>query len=210
MREYLHEKFKELFYCVGHPADGFYELRHREGKGSVPLAFFLVILFSLSFTFNRLYAGFVVNDVDPRKVNLFAELLGVLIVYVLLFVGNWSVTCPMKGEGRVKDIATALAYSLVPLIICINVATLLSRVITVDEKEFYFLVLYIGIVWTAILALKGNMEIHSFSLSKTIVTLVLTLIAVLIIVFMLLLVFELIQRVVLFITSIYYEIIFRT
>jgi hypothetical protein len=36
------EKWKFLFYTVSHPADGYYEIRHRN-RGSVPIAILLVI-----------------------------------------------------------------------------------------------------------------------------------------------------------------------
>ena len=46
------EKLKYAFYTIGHPADGFYEIRHR-GQGSVPLAILFVFLFGLCFSANR-------------------------------------------------------------------------------------------------------------------------------------------------------------
>ena len=97
------EKWKFLFYTVSHPADGYYEIRHRN-RGSVPIAILLVILFSISLSINRMAASFVVNDVDPRSVDSLMELTIVLILYLLICVGNWSITCLMEGEGRIRTI----------------------------------------------------------------------------------------------------------
>ena len=110
------EKWKYLLYTLSHPMDGFYWIRHQE-RGSVPLALLLVILFSFSFSANRLLSGFVVNDVDARTVNSALELLSVLILFLLLCVSNWSITCLMNGEGRLKDIAIALGYGTAPVTI---------------------------------------------------------------------------------------------
>ena len=79
--------------------DGFYWIRHKE-YGSVPIAVLMVILFSISFSLNRLCASFVVNETDPRSVNSLTELAGVLALFLLVCVGNWSITCLMDGEGR--------------------------------------------------------------------------------------------------------------
>ena len=101
------QKWSYMFYTISHPMDGYYWIRHRE-YGSVPIAILLVILFSISFTANRLMASFVVNDLDPRGVDLLYELMGVLAFYLLLCVSNLSITCLMNGEGRLKDIAIAI------------------------------------------------------------------------------------------------------
>ena len=50
------EKIKYVFYTVSHPVDGYYWIRHID-KGSVPIAIILVVLFSLSFSFNRIFAS---------------------------------------------------------------------------------------------------------------------------------------------------------
>ena len=58
------KKVKYAFYTLGHPSDGFYEIRHR-GRGSVGLSILFVFLFAVCFSANRQYAGFVVNNVNP-------------------------------------------------------------------------------------------------------------------------------------------------
>ena len=80
MKKYFSkDKWKFLFYTLSHPADGFYEIRHRD-RGSVPLAIAMVIVFSFCFSMNRMLASFVVNDVDPRTVDSLMELSSVLRV----------------------------------------------------------------------------------------------------------------------------------
>lgn len=203
------EKWKYLLYTISHPMDGFYWIRHKD-KGSVPIAVLLVILFSFSFTANRLIASFVVNDVDPRGVDLFYELTGVLAFYLLLCVSNWSITCLLNGEGRLKDIAVAIGYGTFPISVALIAATLISKVIADDEEVFYGLLIAAGIVYGVILILIGIMQVHNYTLGKTLATLLLTIIALLIIIFLILLLSNLIGMVVGFFRSVYTEIIFRT
>lgn len=103
------EKWSYFGYTLTHPMDGFYWIRHKE-YGSVPIAVLMVILFSISFSLNRLCASFVVNETDPRSVNSLTELAGVLALFLLVCVGNWSITCLMDGEGRFKDIIIAVGW----------------------------------------------------------------------------------------------------
>lgn len=176
------EKWQQLFYTVSHPSDGFYWIRHGE-KGSVAIAILMVVLFGLCFTLNRLLAGFVVNDINERTVNALWEMSGVLMLYLLLCVGNWSITCLMDGEGRLKDIAIAIGYSLLPMIVCYIAATIVSQFVAENEEAFYAIIIFLGTAYTLIMALIGIMQVHNYTLGKTLLTLLLTLVAVFIIIF---------------------------
>lgn len=202
------EKWSYFGYTLTHPMDGFYWIRHKE-YGSVPIAILMVILFSVSFSLNRLYASFVVNETDPRSVNSITELAGVIILFMLICIGNWSITCLMNGEGRFKDIIIAVGYGITPATVGFTIATLISRVIADNEQAFYTLIIAVGVAYAAILILMGIMQVHNYTLGKTLITLFLTFIAVFIIIFLALLLFNLVGQVITFFKSIYLELIFR-
>ncbi len=203
------DKWKYALYTVNHPADGFYEIRHRD-RGSVPVAIILVIIFSICFSINRMSASFIVNDIEPRSVDSLKELISVLLFYILICVGNWSVTCLMDGKGRLKDIAIAVGYSTVPAMVCIAIGTIISQFVALDEGAFYYMVIGIGVAYTCFMLLVGVMTVHSFTLGKTIITILLTFVAIFLIIFIVLLFFDLINQVYSFLHSIYQELIYRT
>lgn len=202
------EKWKYAFYTVSHPMDAYYEIRHRE-RGCVPIAILLVILFSLSFSINRMAANFIVNDIDPLDVNATTELIAVLLLYLLLCVGNWSITCLMGGEGRLKDIVIAIGYAMTPMIVCFNLGTVFSQFVTEDEGAFYGIIVGLGIAYSLLMMLMGIMQVHNYTLGKTLITLFLTFVAMFIIIFVALLLFDLLNQVYNFFYSIYQELIFR-
>lgn len=209
MKKYFSkEKWSYLMYTMSHPMDGFYWIRHRD-RGSVPIAILLVICFSLCFSLNRIGANFIVNDVEPASVDSLEELSGILLLYALLCVANWSITCLMDGEGRMKDIAVAIGYACTPLIPAFLIATGLSHFITEDEGAFYTIIIGLGVAYAVILALIGIMQVHNYTLGKTLQTLFLTFVAMLIIIFLCLLLADMIGQVINFFRSLYIEIIFR-
>jgi len=205
---FTREKMHYFKRVMTKPLDSFYEIRHRE-YGSVPLALICVLLFGFAFTMNRIFASFIVNEVNPRTVNGLTEIGSVFLLFLLFCVGNWSVTCLMNGEGRFKDIVTVVGYSLTPLIIVFLPATLLSHVVAAGEEIFYYFALAIGLGWAAILILMGIMTIHNYTLLKTLVTLVLTFVSMFILIFLALLVYDLINQVYVFLYSVYTELTFR-
>ena len=202
------EKWSYMFYTIAHPMDGYYWIRHRD-YGSVPLAILMVFLFSCSFTANRLLASFVVNDIDPRGVDSLYELMGVMSFYLLICVSNWSVTCLMDGEGRMKDIAIAVGYGTVPMTVVMTASTIISQFLADEEQAFYGLLIAVGVAYGVIMILMGIMQVHNYTLGKTLVTLFITIVAALIIIFLVLLLSNLLGMVYNFFYSIYTELIFR-
>jgi hypothetical protein len=201
-------KIKFLFRLLAHPFDGFYGVRH-EGKGSVLLAFIVTALFSLSFSINRVYASFVVNDINPLTVDSLGELRAVFALYILFCAANWSITCLMNGEGRFRDILTAVGYALFPLVLVFIPATIVSQGIAANEEAFYWILIVLGIGWSAVLVTIGIMTIHGYTLGKTLATLILTLISMFLIIFVALMVLNMLNQIIAFVSSIYMELLFR-
>lgn len=209
MKQYFSiAKIKYMFYVMTHPVDGFYEIRHR-GKGSVPLAIVTMLLFSISYTIRRMCASFVVNDINPREVDLFMDLKGVVAVFFLFCIANWSITCLLNGEGRLKDIVNVIGYALLPCVLTYLPATLISQVVSDEEIVFYKILIWIGTIWAVAIGIIGISIVHNYTSGKTLLTLILTMIAVLIIVFILMMLYTLMQQLFGFIYSIYTELKFR-
>lgn len=203
------EKWKYFGYTLTHPMDGFYWIRHKE-YGSVGIAILMMVLFSFSFSLNRLFSSFVVNDMDKRDVNTPAELVGIMLFFLLICVGNWSITCLMNGEGRFKDIVIAVGYGITPATVGLTLATIVSQFIADNEEAFFTLIIAVGVALAVILILMGIMQMHNYTLGKTLLTLLLTFVAVLIIIFLVLLLVSLIGQVITFFKSIYMELVFRS
>lgn len=203
------EKWEHLFYTVSHPVDGSYWIRHQE-KGSVAIAWLMVVLFSISFSINRAYAGMIVNNINPQSTDSLRELVSVLLLFGILCVSNWSITCLMDGEGRMKDIVTVVGYSFFPIAVAFFLGTVLSQFVTQSEAGFYAILLGLGIVYGVFMMIAGIMQVHNYTMGKTLITLILTVIAVLIIIFLSLLLVDLITKVVKFINTLITEITLRT
>ena len=169
-----------------------------------------VIFFSLAWSVNRISAGFIVNDIDPRDVNSLPELITVLLFFFLICVSNWSITCLMDGKGRLKDIVIAVGYSTLPATVGILIGTVVSRFVSEDEAAFYTMICGVGIAYTLFMMLVGIMTVHNFTLGKTLITLFLTVVALLLIIFIVLLIVDLVNQFYSFLHSIYQELLFRT
>lgn len=204
----LKKYFKSPLYTIFHPVNGFYEMKY-EKKGKTSLIFVNLILFWISYSFQKQYTGFIINENFPRSFNSLMDLTSILVIFLLWCVGNWSITTLMEGEGKFKEIAMAAAYALTPMILVFIPATLISNLLTEAEKEFYYIAIAVSQVWFVILLLVGTMSIHDYTVAKTVKTIILTFISILIILFLVMLMGSLISQVITFGTSVYTEIIYR-
>lgn len=204
----LKEYFELPFYILFHPADGFYNMKY-EKQGHTSIIFVNLILFWISYSFQKQYSGFVINENNPLDYNTFFDLAGIVITFLLWCVGNWSITTLMNGEGKFRDIAMAASLSMTPMILVFIPATLLSNLLILDEAAFYHVIMGISIVWFTLLMFFGVMTIHNYSVGKTIATLVLTFLSICVILFLAILVGALIQQVYIFLKSIYTELLYR-
>ena len=202
------ETIKYGFYVITHPLDGFWGIR-RENKGSLAAAFTFVALTILTLTIEKQNTGFLFNMNRLSELNVLVDIFTVLLVYVLWCVANWCTTSLMEGKGRMKDILIAIGYALLPIILIRLPMVIMSHMITADEGTFYYVLGTISYLWTGLLIFTGTMTIHQYSITKTIVTIAITVVAMGILMFIGLLFFNVIQQMLTFVMTIYRELRFR-
>lgn len=202
------ETLKYGFYVITHPFDGFWGLR-RENRGSVAAAFTFVILTIFTFTVEKQNTGFLFNMNRLSELNVLVDIITVIMVYVLWCVANWCTTSLMDGKGRMVDILIAIGYSLLPVILIRLPMVVMSHMITANEGSFYYVLGVFSYIWAGFLIFTGTMVIHQYTVSKTIVTCVITVLGMAILMFIGLLFFNVIQQVITFIMTIYRELRFR-
>lgn len=199
---------KYSLYVITHPFDGFWDLK-REKRGSLGAAVTILVLVILTSIIKKQNTSFLFNYNRLDKLNVLVDIITVFLVYVLWCVANWCLTSLMDGEGKMTDIMIATAYSLVPIVLINLPLVPVSYVITAEEGTFYTVFTVISFLWAGILLLFGTMVTHQYSMKKTILTILCTIVGMAIILFIGLLFFSVIQRIINFIVTIYQELRFR-
>ena len=179
-------------YVLGHPFDGFYDLKH-EKRGSGVTAALLYVLLGLSALCRGRYTEYLF-DPSGGKENALWQLVIAVGPYVLWCVANWCFTSLMDGEGGLADMLLATGYALTPQIIANFLVTGLSWILVSEEASILSAVSAIGTIWTVSWVFFAMMITQQYSLGKSAVTAVLTLIGMALILFVLLLLFYLVQQ----------------
>ena len=205
VRSSLESRYSAPLFTMLHPLDGFENLQLRRGW-SVGLALGLLTALFLALTGSWFLTGFAFNDYRSSDFNVLITLMQAFGVVVVWIIANWAVCTLIEGKGRLKDIFCTTVYALLPFILSLLVAVLLSNVLTLEEAAFVTFVRQAGIWWSVVLLLCGLSRIHQFGFGKTLLSVLLTLVGMAIIVFLLIMFFGLMQQVINFVKSIYSEI----
>jgi hypothetical protein len=199
---------KYSLYTSVHPFDGFWDLTH-EKRGSLAAANVIIALAVLVDILRLTLTSFQFVTVNMEYFNAVIVMMRIILPVFLWVVANWSLTTLMDGKGRMIDIYMAVAYALAPSVIINAAMILLSQIITFDEGAVYKVLAGFSLLWTAILILAGMMMVHDYSLTKTVLSSLLTIVGMGVIVFIFVVFFSLISDAVAYFLSLYKEILFR-
>ncbi len=199
---------KFALYCMTHPLDGFWDLTH-EKRGSLAAANTILILTLASRIMKLQFTSFLFLTVYWEGINIFLYLASVLFPLALWCVGNWALTTLFDGKGTLKQVYMATCYAMAPYPLIQIPLTIVSNVVTVEEGAFYSVLSAFSLIWAAFLIIAAMMQIHEYSLSKTVGFTVGSLFAMLVMIFILLLFFSMISQGIAYFVSLAREIMFR-
>jgi len=202
------KSFKFAFYCMTHPLDGYWDLTH-EKRGSMAVANTILILTLVARITSLQFTSFIFNQVYWPEVNIFLYLGSIVFPLALWVVGNWALTTLFDGKARLPQIYMATCYAMLPYPLFQFPLIIFSNVVTVNEAEFYSLINTIVLVFCAVYIVVAMMQIHEYTMSKTILFTAFSIFAMLVIVFILLLFFSMISQGIAYFVSIVREILFR-
>ena len=202
----LWEEFLYGFYVILHPFDGFWDLKH-EKRGSVRGGLCILALTVFAVVYNAIGSAYLFGG--GGKVNIVGPMVTVLLLVGLWCLANWCLTTLFDGEGSLKDIFVATTYALVPIPIIMIPATIATHFCSLAEAEFITLALGLAYVWTGMLIIFGSMTTHGYSMGRNIAISFFTVVGMVFILFMAVLFWNLITRMVSFVTDIVTEISYR-
>lgn len=195
-------------YIIVHPLDGMWDMKH-EKRGSLKVAHFIVFMVVLTGIWKLQLTSFLFNKIQQDRINLAVIILGILLPILFAALSNWGITTLFDGKGKFTDIYMGIAYSLTPYVLIQLPLIFISHVMTVQEGEIFLYLGTLSQVWCFILIVSAAMMVHDYSLSKALVTLVVTLVGMMLIVFVIVLFFSVISEGIAYFVSLFKEIQFR-
>ena len=193
------------FHVILHPFDGFWDLKH-EKRGSVRGAVIILIITVLAVFYQGIGGGYLYSKGFSSALG---TLMSILVPLMLWVIANWCLTTLFDGEGTFKDVFVATSYALLPLPLIIIPTTIVSNFLTLDESALVSLFNGLAFLWVGILIFFGMMVTHDYSLGKSFLTALGTIVGMVFIMFIVVLFSTLVNKMVSFIYGIIEEIQYR-
>ena len=206
-RKTFRQELMYVFHLVFHPFDGFWDLKH-EKRGSVRASLVILGVVILSFYYNSIGTGYVMNP-EGEFSTIIAQILSVGLPFILWIIANWCLTTLFNGEGSFKDIFIATSYALAPLPIFLIVGTIFSNVVTLEESGIISMLITVAYVWAGLLIFLGMMVTHDYTFTKNLLMCIVTILGMAVIMFVGFLFSSLIGKMVSFVSSLIMEISYR-
>ena len=179
----MKNQIKFAFHVLFHPADAYWDMK-REKRGSLPFCLLLLLLQFVTMVIEEYCVGFIFDTSVGQTADilfLFATAIAPIFLFAL---ANLAITTFLEGEGNFKDIFMMACYSLTPAILIRVVNTVLTNVMSLDEKTYITMLSTLSLLWVLLLLFVGIMEVHNYSMSRTVASAVLTIVSMVIILLM--------------------------
>ncbi|MCL2632906.1 MAG: YIP1 family protein [Oscillospiraceae bacterium] len=200
--------WKWPFYILKHPLEGFEDLRWKKGY-NMKVALIIVLLFFIVTVCESIMTGFIYNTAYVRVFNVVPYFSSTILLFFVWVVGNWSLCTLFNGEGSMRNICVVSAYALIPYIASMAINTAATNVLLWTERGFVWFIMYLGIGWSFILMTAAMKAVHQYSVPKTLLAMVFTVVAMVIMLFIVILLVALFQQIFVFLYTIYTEVLYR-
>lgn len=158
------------------PSEAFSRIQSRPRW--IPAILLILMLVAARF-FEIYFTGFHYAGTRPEFANLWLETSKIIVPLFAWMVSGWAITSIMDGESKLKQIAVASAYAMIPMIVGTVLTTLLSSILSLDEKAIYEGLRVCIWIWTGWLFLIQFREMNDYSVGQTIRVMLVTLFAML-------------------------------
>lgn len=197
-----------LKHVIFHPVEGFEDLRWKK-QGSIKVSMIIVVALFIAMVAQRRLMGFQFNMSYDKIFNVIPIIVQSVVYFFTWVIGNWAICTLFNGEGTLKNICIYSAYALVPYIVCTFIAVFFSNFLVQEEGIWVYFIQYVGLGWSIILMIQAMRAVHQYTFGKTLLSMVMTVVAMLIILFLAILLLSLFQQVYVFVYSVYTEVVYR-
>lgn len=208
-KDYEHgTKAQYIRFAVLHPFDGYAQLRYNHQENPIYALWIVLLLFFVS-CLNYNYNGYIFNADDPEQFNMLIVLGSTVGIALLFVLCEWLLSTFFDGKGTLPQILCGVCYSLIPMIVGKGIVLLMTNVLTINESFFIGAVSSLTTLWSLALVFIAMKEIHQYSFTKNILSLLVTAAGVLAVVFLIVLFFNLMAQFISFVSAVVQEVFSR-
>lgn len=160
-----------------HPKDSWALMKRRGRKNW--LCALLLLIAAVTVRLAAVFAGSYLFGGDKENVNVLLEVAKLLVPTVSFAIACYAMTSILSGEVKFRELFTSFCYALLPFILLTLPITLLAWALTLDGSGFYDMLNLLMWVWVFLLGFGAVKQLNDYELGKTVLVLVLSVLAML-------------------------------
>jgi hypothetical protein len=172
-------------------------------------ALVVVLFFFLTTVVQARMTGFLFNTEMVKIFNIVPYFSSTILLFFIFVIANWSLCTLFNGEGTMKNICCTSAYALMPYMISMVISTAASNVLLPREGAFLAFIAVLGVGWSTVMMISGIKAVQQYTVPKTLLALLFTILAMVIMLFVVVLLVALFQQIYIFFYTIYTELLYR-
>lgn len=196
------------FYLMLHPFKGWEEFK-RDKKGSVLFANIILAAWLVAEILSYQLTGFVFNRNRLDNMNIFILIASTWGAALLWSVANWGLCTLQDGKGTFREIWISFAYTRLAYVVTVIPVIILSNVMTADESFFLSVIMNVISIYGILQLVLATKSAHQYTMKKTVVSMLLTLLGIALIVIIGMLFVSLFAQLWSFVSTVAQEIMMR-
>jgi hypothetical protein len=190
------------------PFDEYYDLKVKN-HGSVASATVIFVLAFIIYMVDMFGRSFTFRFVGSDGSAFLTTAVVFLVPAILWVLGNYMVSAINDGEGTLRSVYVATAYSLTPYVLFGPIVIASTYVLTLNEAVIVHYLWAIAIGWSAFLIGLSVKEIHNYTVKEMVKIILLTLFFMIMAIIVCVILFLIGQQVVLFFRDIISEVTYH-
>jgi hypothetical protein len=160
-----------------HPIDGFYDIVYKD-KGSVLSASIIYFLLFVVEALRGSITGFIFNPDGIRSVSILNILISRIIPLLVWVLANYLISSITNGQGTLRAIYIATAYSLAPYMFLTVPLAIISNAMTKAESSIYTIMNILMVGWLILMFYLQVKEVHGYDVFEAIINILWILFAI--------------------------------
>lgn len=204
----LKRNWSYMVKMLKNPFDELYDLK-KKIHGSVTSATVIFVLAFIIYLVDMFGRSFSFQMVSTENTAILSVSALFLIPAILWVIGNYMISAINDGEGTLRSVYVATAYSLVPYVIFTPLVIASTYVLTLNEAVIVHYLWAIAVAWSALLICISVKEIHNYTVKETVKIILLTLFFMIMAIIVCVILYLIGQQVVIFFQDIISEVTYH-
>lgn len=192
------------------PAQALDGLKNSRGRLKISVGVWIMLLALVARFFFIYTVHYPLQDIELQNVNWMLEIVKILVPFLSWVISSYLLSSQFDGESTLSEIFVTSSYCLIPYIIVIPFAALISNVLSTQESGLFAVFVNGTLLWIFWLIFRSVRRLNDYSFGRTVAICVLSLVAMILIWFIAFLGYTLVIRIIKFFEDLFQEALLLT